>query len=267
MNAPRPDPADEIAWFEALGGAPHAGGQAADALAMRRVLARDEHTGNPLAGTANDNWPRLRERLRQELAREDREWFEAIGQDSDTHSAQALEGRRLRAALAHDAEAGTAPASAATQAELLRRIAALAPSPPVAPRATGWRRWLQSLFAPGSATPGWAFAAILALVVGVGVVWQQPQEPERERSADAPRIGPTGAPTFDVEEPRAAAQRLVEALAAAGIQADASDQGSYWVVHALLPDPLGATAERLLRERRLQVPTDRLLEVVFVGTR
>lgn len=266
MNAPRPDAADEIAWFEALGGAPQAAGQAADALALRRALVRCEHTANPIAGPAEGGWPRLHERLRDELARENREWFETIGHDSGTHSAQALEGRRLRAALAHDAEAGAEPASAATQAELLRRIAALAPPPP--PRATGWRRWLQSLFVPGSATPGLAFAAILSLVVGVGVVWQGPQEPERERSAaEAPRIGPTGALTFDVADPRAAAQSLVAALGAAGIKADASDQGGYWVVRGLVPDPPGAAAERLLREHRLPVPMDRLLEVDFVGTR
>lgn len=270
MNAPRPDPPDEIGWFEALGGAPDTAGQAADALALRRTLALGDRTATRPASPNDDGWSRLRGRLLDELTFEDREWFESIGQDTGTPSVDALEGRRLRAALAHDAEAGPAPARAATQAELLRRIAALAPAPPAPapPQAAGRRGRLQSLFGLGSARPGWAFAAILALVVGVGVVWQQPQEPERERSAaDSPRIGPTGAPTFDVADPRAAAECLVEALAAAGIQADASDQGGYWVVRALLPDPPGAAAELLLRERRLQVPTDRLLEVVFVGTR
>ena len=266
MSAPRPDP-DETRWFEALGGAQPADGDIADALMLRRLLAGGDTAAGADLQAADASWPRLRQRLLDELAAEDRAWFQAVGSDDDAVSAAADEGRRLRAALAHDAGHELEPASPRTQAELQRRLAALAPPAP-APR-EGRRGWLSSLFGHDTAQRGWAFAAILALVVGIGVfVQREPPEHERERgAAQAPRIGPTGAPTFDVADPPAEARRLVQALAAAGITADANDQGGYWVVRALLPHPPGAAAERLLRERQLQMPPDRLLEVVFIGRR
>lgn len=260
------DTGDEIRWFEALGGATSAADDVGDALMLRRLLVSGEPAAQDLQA-AQASWPRLRQRLLDEWAAEDREWFQAVGGDADVASASAGEGRRLRTALTQDVDDEPAPASAHTQAELLRRLTALAPPSPV-PRARR-RGWLSSLFGPGPARPGWVFAALLALVVGIGVFLQQePPEHERERgTVQAPRIGPTGAPTFDVADPQAEARRLVQALVAAGVNADASDQGGYWMVRALLPDPPGAAAERLLRERQLEVPPDRLLEVVFIGKR
>lgn len=258
------DPADEIRWFEALGGAATDEADVADAVMLRRLLAPAETAvANPQA--AHASWPRLRQHLLDELAAEDRQWFEAVGGAAEETSAVAGEGRRLRAALARDVEYEPAPAGAGTRAELLRRLAALAPPAPPQRR----RGWLPSLFGNGPARSGWALAALLALVVGIGVfVQQEPPEHERERgTTQAPRIGPTGAPTFDVIDPQVEANQLVQAFAAAGINADASDQGGYWVVRALLPDPLSSEAARLLRERQLEVPPDRLLEVVFTGKR
>lgn len=260
------DPADEIRWFEALGGVVTDEADVADAVMLRRLLAPAETVVADLH-TTHASWPRLRQRLLDELAAEDRQWFEAVGGAAEETSAVAGEGRRLRAVLAQDVEDEPALAGASTQAELLRRLAALAPPAPPQRR----RGWLPSLFGNGPARSGWAFAALLALVVGIGVfVQQEPPEHERERergTTQAPRIGPTGAPTFDVIDPQVEANQLVQAFAAAGINADASDQGGYWVVRALLPDPLGAEAARLLRERQLEVPPDRLLEVVFTGKR
>lgn len=267
MSTPRPDPADEFRWFEALGGSLPAEDNVADALMLRRLLAPGKAAPAALQGM-EISWPRLRQRLLDELAAEDREWFEAVGGDTDMPSAGRGEGRRLRSALAVADETEPAPVNAAaTQAELMRRLASLAPPAPVSHDRR--RGWLSSLFGQGTARPGWAVAAILALVVGIGVVVQQ-ETPEHERErgvAQVPRIGPTGAPTFDVADPQAEAQRLVQALGSAGVNADLKAEAGYWVVRALWPDPAGAAAERLLRERQLEVPPDRLLEVVFVGKR
>ena len=265
MSLARSNGADDFRWFEVLGGAAAAPDDAEDALALRNALAPGHDAVAEPADRTEATWPQLQARLAEALADDDHAWFEAIGNAAAVPSAAAHEGQRLRSALPPDGMDAPLATGTDTQAELLRRLAALAPQPVPTPATEPlgwWARW----FGQRAARPGLAFAAMLALMVGIGVVWQGTPEHERERSvATEPRIGPGGAPTFDVSDPPAAARGLVEALAAAGVTASASDQGGYWIVRALLPDPPGAAVERLLRERRLDTPPDRLLEVVFVG--